>query len=580
MVMLGNIVVGLTATTGRFQRDMNRAAGTVKSFTAGAAAGIGKVAAFGSAIMGIAGVGSLGMLMKSSMKNIDATAKLADRIGETTERLQGLRYAADITGAGSENLDKSLQKMQKTVGEASQGIGQGRLALNALGLSVDDLAGKSPAEQFSLIAENVNKLKTAEDRAFVATNLFGRSGQSLINTLALGKDGLAAMQAEAEKLGIAFSRVDAAKVEAANDALTRVGRVFQGIGNALAIELSPYIESAAMKFVELAGSGEGMGNRVANGIRWVAESIAKAADMLNLFSAGFYTVKSGVETLVAGALNGFAMLSSPILHIGGIFNTIVAGVLNGAELIKAAGYGMAAVFGEAFGTMLRHVAKGIANLEFEAKKVWNYWKRVTLQISDVDEIKANMAARYVRDDRVTQITSAGDEFSKKASENLDLAGKAYESGSTGKAGAAFDRRAEIMRGAASAALESGLSGAAGAAWDAAAKESADNAVSAYDKFVNGSAQKQVAGFFDSIQQGAQVAAEKVAANAAAYNAPKSGIGEAIGESSVRGSFSAAALIATPEKKIAQDQLAEQKKMNRSLERIVDATEDDEGATAA
>ena len=57
----------------------------------------------------------------------------------------------------------------------------------------------SPEEQFGAIAEALQDVESQSDKARIAQDIFGRSGMKLINTLNLGKDGLAAMKQEAKE---------------------------------------------------------------------------------------------------------------------------------------------------------------------------------------------------------------------------------------------------------------------------------------------------------------------------------------------------------------------------------------------
>ena len=68
------------------------------------------------------------------------------------------------------------------------------------------------------------------------------------------------MAAEAEHLGISITRVDAAKIELANDAVTRAKSVFTGLGNQLATSFSPLIMTVADNFRQAALDNEDFGS--------------------------------------------------------------------------------------------------------------------------------------------------------------------------------------------------------------------------------------------------------------------------------------------------------------------------------
>jgi len=70
-----------------------------------------------------------------------------------------------------------------------------------------------------------------------------------------GSGAIKAARAEVEKFGISVSRDMAAKVEAANDALSRVGFLFEGMRNQLAVGLSPVLHELALNLQEASLAG-------------------------------------------------------------------------------------------------------------------------------------------------------------------------------------------------------------------------------------------------------------------------------------------------------------------------------------
>ena len=234
-------------------------------------------------------------LVKSQMAAIDSTAKLADRIGISTEALAGFRYAADLSGAGADVMDKALVKMARGVAEATYGTGEAKVAIDALGLSADRLAGMTPDQQMRTFADSLSRVENANQRVYLATKLFGEEGTVLINTLSQGSGVLDEATARMRAYGVAVSRIDAAQVEMANDAIADAGRLVQGLGAALAVQLSPVLQYAAEQFVAFGTSGDGATSLVTAGIQKAVTAIAYVHRGIEFAVLGF----EGLQ-LVAG----------------------------------------------------------------------------------------------------------------------------------------------------------------------------------------------------------------------------------------------------------------------------------------
>ena len=253
MALIGKISVGLAARTAKFEAGMKRSRKSVKGFAATLIRAKAAAMAFGVVVTGVV-VAGMTVLVKRSFKAIDATAKLAGRIGETTENLIGLQHAAGITGAGADKLSAAIDVLQKRLGEAKMGMGEGKAALETLNLTVEDLLKLRPADQFKLIADRVSGLSTAAEKAAITSKLFSRANQDLVNMLDLGAKGIEKLMLEAEELGMTYSRIDAAKIEEANDAILKMEGAFQGMGNALAIVIAPSVTTITEKITSWAAS--------------------------------------------------------------------------------------------------------------------------------------------------------------------------------------------------------------------------------------------------------------------------------------------------------------------------------------
>ncbi len=89
---------------------------------------------------------------------------------------------------------------------AAMGTGEGKRALETVGLSIEDIMAQDPAERFKMVAEAIRGLDDQSKKASAAADLLGRSGMRLLDTLEMGRDGLNVMVDEADKLGLSFSR--------------------------------------------------------------------------------------------------------------------------------------------------------------------------------------------------------------------------------------------------------------------------------------------------------------------------------------------------------------------------------------
>lgn len=304
MARVGSVAINLTARTNAFVKGMNRAADSVSKFARVTFKATRRIIKFSVVLAGV-GVAGLSLLVRRSFKAGDALAKVADTLGMTTERLVAFRLAAAFTGVGNKTLEKSFLNMSKVISEAVRGLGIGRRALDQLGLSARDLAVFTPDEMLLRVARAMQNVSLHADKVRIAYELFGGSNVALLNTLPLVATGMASVENEAKKLGLALTRIETAKIEAANLAIKRLMIASRGLGNVIAVELSPIIIKATNQFIEWGKSGTGASGKVRAGIIFVEAALGVLGDsawafgrtwieVTNFFRIGIATMEVGI----------------------------------------------------------------------------------------------------------------------------------------------------------------------------------------------------------------------------------------------------------------------------------------------
>ena len=265
----------------------------------------------------LAGVAGFGALIKSSSKTADSLAKTADKIGISTGALAGLQNAAEITSVSQETLNKALVKQQVAISDYGNGIGLAKREFEQMGFAQDELAKMPVDEQFFAIADALGKVKNSTDRVNIAYKIYGGRATDLLNTLDLGREGLQKFREESDLFGTSISRIDAAKIEMANDSWTRVGQITKGFSLQMTTELAPILEGVGNLFVDNAKEAGGFG-KVAIG---VIDGIMTSAGFVGDVFHGWKVIWGGLK-LAFVELAGFIVgnLDSLQQSIVGIIN--------------------------------------------------------------------------------------------------------------------------------------------------------------------------------------------------------------------------------------------------------------------
>ena len=120
---------------------------------------------------------------------------MSKRTGFSVEALGELKFAAEQSGTSIETIEKASFKLSGVLLDAENGLVGAKDALAQLGLKAEDLKALSPEEQFQTIANALSGVESASDKAALAQDLFGKSGDRAVapSVRRRAKQGMAAL---------------------------------------------------------------------------------------------------------------------------------------------------------------------------------------------------------------------------------------------------------------------------------------------------------------------------------------------------------------------------------------------------
>lgn len=245
---------------------------------------------------------------KRALDYASSLGEVAQQVGVTTKELQEYRYAASQAGISNEEMDKSLAKLTRTIGEAKAGSKAQATTFRELGVAVQDANGRvySAGEVIPKLADALSKIKDPATRAKIEVELFGKAGQKLDTMLAGGSKAVNELRDAARKLGVVLSDDQIQNADDTADKLSALKQVLEaniagavannanailGLANAVAT-----LSARAMRFVQdypklagaLAGAAAGSrfgptGAAIGAGLGAVAGSVtSEYADDANM----------------------------------------------------------------------------------------------------------------------------------------------------------------------------------------------------------------------------------------------------------------------------------------------------------
>jgi hypothetical protein len=287
-VRAGAAYVELFTRDARLVKGLNAAAARLKAFGASITALGARIAGLG-VTLALPFLGAAKLFADMGSDILD----MSQRTGVAVEALSELRYAAEQSGSGAEDLEKGLRTMSRNIIEAARGSASARRDLARLGLTIADLTGLSPDQQFELIADRLSRIQNPANRAAIAMEIFGRSGANLLPLLSTGAQGIQELRREANGLGLTMSTEDAQAAEAFGDALSSLWRSLKQVVFMVGAALAPTLKQIAEWITRVA----------ANSAAWIDEN-------------------REVITIIAAVVAGIVGVGAALMVLGPIISAV------------------------------------------------------------------------------------------------------------------------------------------------------------------------------------------------------------------------------------------------------------------
>jgi len=168
----------------------------------------------------------LGKVVMAGLEHASALGEQAQQLGVTTDALQEYRYAATQVGISQEEMDKGLQKLTLTIGQAATDLeGKQAAAFAKFGVSVKDANGNviDAGAAIPLLADAFEKLHSPAERAAFLAEFFGaKMGGKFQTLLAGGSKAVNQLRDAAHRMGVVMSSKEIQDADKAADKLADV----------------------------------------------------------------------------------------------------------------------------------------------------------------------------------------------------------------------------------------------------------------------------------------------------------------------------------------------------------------------
>lgn len=269
----------LTLDTSKYESGLNGAAGMAKGIGSKIGSAL-KTATLVTGALAAAGAAVTGAFVESARKTADfgdKVDKMSQKLGLSTDAYQKWDYVLNLAGTEMSSMTTGLKTLTNKIDDAKNGGSDAQEMFSKLGISMDELNKMSREEAFEATIKGFQGMEDSTERAALANDLFGRSGQNLTPLFNQSAKQTEEQIELAEKYGMVMPEAAVKASAAFNDSLTTMQMTFTGLKNRMMGEFLPAMTQVTDGMAKLFAGDDSGAEDVAKGIEGI---IKKVGDVL------------------------------------------------------------------------------------------------------------------------------------------------------------------------------------------------------------------------------------------------------------------------------------------------------------
>ena len=252
---LGSLTLDMVLKTGNFLGPMDKAGRSTKRQTKQMSDDFKKVSTAVTAVAAASAAGATALLAFTDMaaRNARELRNQAQVANATVEEFQRMAYGAREFRIEEDKLSDILKDVNDRIGDFVA-TGGGPMAdffeniAPKVGLTADAFRDLSGPQALQLFYDSLEKANLSQKDMTFYLEAMASDTTALIPLLRNGGERLSEMANEADRLGIVLSTVEVAQLSQVAIELDKARALVGGVGNALAVELAPFVLAIAEDF--------------------------------------------------------------------------------------------------------------------------------------------------------------------------------------------------------------------------------------------------------------------------------------------------------------------------------------------
>lgn len=307
-----------------YEQGLGDAEKKTESFGSKLKSGLGKAAKVGAAAVAAVTTATValgGAIIKGTgeiAEHGDEVDKMSQKLGLSAKAYQEWDYVLSQSGADITSMSTGLKTLTNKLDAAKNGSKDAQDMFAQLGISLEELEGMSREDIFEATIKGFQNMEDSTERAALANDLFGKSGQNLTPLFNETAESTEQLRQAANDLGFVMS--DNAVKAAADygDALDTLKRTFGGLKQRMLGDFMPALTNIMTGLSAIFSGDDGGITALYDGIEEFANNLSNIAPRLleigaNIITTLLTAITDNLPQLLGAGLDAIKILVRGLL---------------------------------------------------------------------------------------------------------------------------------------------------------------------------------------------------------------------------------------------------------------------------
>ncbi|MGD6877829.1 phage tail protein [Bacillus infantis] len=316
--LFGTIAVNNSDANNAIDETTGKAKGASEAFGKAAKGMMAATAVVGTATVATAkGLYNMASQTAATGDEID---KMSQKLGLSKEAYQEWDYVMQLSGTEISSMSVGLKTLTNKLDDAKNGSKDAQAMFAELGISMEDIETMSREDLFAKTIQGFQGMADSTERAALANDLFGKSGQELTPLFNTSSEATKQMIEDAHQYGMVMS--DEAVSASADfvDSMTKMQGTMSGLKNQIGAELLPSLTDLVGGFTDLIagneGAAEAIQTAVSNIVSKLSEGLPKVIEIFSTIAIGLAdALPEIISSLAEGILDALPTLLPVLVQV-------------------------------------------------------------------------------------------------------------------------------------------------------------------------------------------------------------------------------------------------------------------------